>query len=148
MSEQKPEAKKEQRALQSPGRIQPSGHHNVCYTLIAEAGTSVEDVCRPEYWAHFATKFRPRDEVIVHTDDGLFYAHLLVLSVGRAWLNVKLLNHVPLVTLDVEKTQSDQYEVTFRGPKKWSIVHKKTKEVIREGIDHRDDAVIALKAMA
>ena len=141
------ETKKEMRALQSTGRLKPLGYAFNVYTLVAEAGTTFEDVCRAEYWAHFSSTFRPRDEIIVHTEDGIFYAHLTVISVGRAWLNVRPLLHVPLVSMDVEKTQSNNFEVMFRGPRKWSIVHKKTKDVIREDIDNRDEAVNALAAM-
>ena len=143
------EAKKEKapRQLQSPGRIHPHGHVFNEYTIMAEEGTTIEDVCREEFWAHFSTKFRPYDILTVFTDDGMFYARLLVISAHRAWLNVKLIEHVPLVTADVEKTQSANFEIMFRGPRKWSIVHKSTKDVVRENIDNRDEAVKVLAAM-
>lgn len=142
MSEQKEVAA---RTLNSAARLKGKEYDINEYSLIAEAGTTLEDVERPEYWAHFATKFRINDEITVKTEDGLFYARLLVLAVRRNELVTHTLLYVPLITKEVEKAMTgSKFQVVFAGRKKFRIVAKSDKRVIEEDISTHVEAVARL----
>jgi hypothetical protein len=65
-------------------RFQPAEFSRTWWFATAEAGTTIEQISKPEFWAHVASQMRPLDEIVVTTDDLGAGWHLLV---ADAWHN-------------------------------------------------------------
>ncbi len=127
----------------SPGRRQPFTHRNQIHNITAEENTPFDAVMDPQFYAHIAPNLRMYDEIRVTTDDGAYYARLLVLAVGQTWAKVRKLEFVDLMgsESDTPADPMNQYYVKFRGPVlKWSMLRRSDNAVIREGMDTRGEA--------
>lgn len=91
------------------------------WRAIVEAGTTVADVQRPEFFAHHRV-FTQYDRIEVLSEDGAFFADLLVLSVDRpaigpATIRTKVLNQWDLGGEETGvATDASQYEIKWTGP--------------------------------
>lgn len=130
----------------NPARLAQGEYVRTVHVATAEQGTAEEDLINPAYWAHVASKMRPWDRIEVRSDDGTFYAELLVLDSSRTWARVKLLKFLPLTSADVSQTQADdEYEIKFRGPVlRWSVVRRLDNAVIKEAMQNKDEAAAFL----
>lgn len=113
-----------------------------------EAGTTKDDILRPEYWSHVAELMTPWSEITVRTDDGTWYAKLLVLDCGRGWAKMQLLNMWSLTTVDVAQSQSspgtaDDYDIIWKGGTRKHIVQRKSDQVVIHEGEHRKDSASA-----
>lgn len=128
----------------APGRRKDREFENRDHCVTAEAGTTMDDVVRPEFWAHVAPQLRPYDEIRVRTDDGVFYARVLVMSVGRNWAKVHILECHSLTSKDVDMSQAEAYEgfeIKYRGPHcRFSVIRKGDKSVIQENLGTKGEA--------
>lgn len=117
---------------------------NTSWTITVEANTTLETVMSPSFLANVASHMRPYDKIMVRTDDGVWYAELLVLTAGRTWVKTKKLVEVRLTTQDVEITESDKfdsYEIKHRGPHlKFCIIRKSDNEPVREQLETKEAA--------
>jgi hypothetical protein len=127
-----------------PTRFSQGDFINASYTITVEAGTTLDDVLKPEFLANVSNKLRPYDRVHVRIDTGEWYAECLVLSAGRVWAKLMPMLVLDLTTQDVEITQgeaADEYQVAFRGPHlKFCIIRKSDREVIKEQIPTKIEA--------
>ena len=119
------------------------------WLVTAHENTTPKDLLEPSYWAHVATKLRPRARIEAWANDGTWLAEYVVLEAGRNWAKLHLLSVHHLTTADVAQTQADllsAYEVTFRGGHcLWSVIRKIDREVVHEGEQTMDGAVAWLK---
>jgi hypothetical protein len=116
----------------------------------AQTGTTKEDLLNPAYFAHVASQVSRFDHIEVVEETGAWWAQLLVTSKsekpGRpATITVDILHFKGLkahLNADAELAESpdDAYEVKFRGPKKWTVIHKDTREIQVEGLDTAEEA--------
>ena len=142
------EDKKQERKVEplGPHGIHTAEHRRVVYFAIAAKGVEPGDLLSPAYWAHVAASLKPRDRVEVNAEDGAWYCEVMVLDVSRAYARVvPVVGPIHLTTADVAQTQDSLYDVSLRGPKKWSIVRKSDRQVMHEGEETRDGAVKWLK---
>ena len=125
-----------------PARLQAADHYRARYGAIADIGTTMEDLERPEYWAHVAGKLKPLDTIDVFPEDSAWFAELLVISTGTGFAKVKLLRHVSLEDDDVgEGDGSGITEVKWRGPhRKHCVVRLSDDEVLRDGFSVKAEA--------
>lgn len=111
--------------------------------VVAAYGTTRADIENPGYWAHVAGRLRPKARIEVHAEDDSFYAEYMVTSCDKTWAKIVNLLFIDLTKTSITKEQeqgiNDAYEVTFRGPKKWSVVRKSDRAVLQEGLHSRDD---------
>lgn len=111
----------------------------------AADGVTLEDVQKPEFWAHVASKMTPFDRIEVVAVDGTWAADLMVLATGRTAAKVK-----PIHVYDFDGGYSDMstvnttHEIKHRGPRKWSIIRSKDSAIIKEGINTREEAQQAM----
>lgn len=114
------------------------------YSIRPYPGTSREDLLAPDYWKHVAHSFQPDDEIRVVPEDQAWRAHLYVTHAQHGEMFVQILSFFDLAPMDPEKMQTEDYEVKFRGIKKWSVVRKKDNHIIKEDIPRREDAVLEM----
>ena len=128
----------------SPSGITPAEGVRVVWAATAAYGVTKADIEDPAYWAHVASKLRPKARIEVYAEDDSFYAEYIVTSCDKTWAKVALLTYVDFtkvanVTEDQAKGIADGYEIAFRGPKKWSVLRKSDRSVLQEGLHSRDD---------
>lgn len=130
-------------AVLRASRFQQADHFFTTYAVNAEAGHTIEDVEKPEYWAHVARQARPMDEIVVRADDGSYYARFLVLDSGDTWLKLHRLIHVELqkqASRDV-LSRDGEYKISWAGPHdKWRVVRLSDSEKLVSGLASRDAA--------
>ena len=137
-------------------RLQPTESICLKYTLTAEAGDTIDDILKPEYWAIVGRELRPWAEITVRSDDETFYAKLLVRSCGPTWAKVHLLSYADLQPRDVIAeviAPPAAYSVKWSGPHtKWRVLRVSDNVVVSE--KHEDQVAAGkwitehLKALA
>lgn len=108
-----------------PARFQGAEFVRNQWAVISEAGTPVEALSNPAYWAHVSAKMRPRDRVEVFCEDGSYYAEFLVLDAGKLFAKVALLNSYQIspVTPGSMGDLPPGYAVKYQGAQfKWSVL--------------------------
>jgi hypothetical protein len=108
---------------------------------------TIEDMKRPEYWAAVAGKLRPWNHIEVYSEDGTWYAELLVLAVERAHAVVHVLAYHSLSTSDVVMTSlagSSKYEIRHTPGLQWHIIRRADRHIVRDQMARREDAEFAL----
>lgn len=96
-----------------------------------------EEHLTPEAWAHIATKLKAGDIIELSPPDRSYFAELIVLGSDKTWAKIAVLRKVD-IKANAAVESIDDYKITHRGPKKWSVL--KGKEVLAENLDTRDDA--------
>lgn len=108
------------------------------YVAKVAPGVKFEDVIKPDFWAHVSERLRAWDELHVRCKDGTWMAHLVVLDASRQWARVHVLSGPHNFTnSDVSMSQAEKiaqadFDVKFRGPRKWSVVRKSDNAVLHE----------------
>lgn len=102
------------------------------YFACPVAGTPIEKVLEPEYWAHVARKINPHDIIEVIPEDGAYYARLIVLSVGKLSAKVQKLQYEMLSAHTVTpNANAENFDVKWMGPMaKWKVARKSDGEIV------------------
>lgn len=111
------------------------------WAVMVEEGTTVDDLLKPEFFTHVAPALRPFSKIFVLTDDGSYYAELLVRNAGRTWANCVLLSHIDLSQIidAVPPTAAASYKVAYAGPHhRYRVVRLSDNTVISK--EHFDEA--------
>lgn len=129
----------------APSGARPADGVRNVWAATAAFGVTKEDIENPIYWSHVCARFRPKDRIEVHSEDGSFYAEYMVTSCDRTWAKVVCLMFLELnkaAKLTDAQVQGihENYEIKFRGPKKWSVIRKSDRATLHEGLHTEDDA--------
>ena len=110
-----------------------------------EAGTQVEDVLKRDYWQHIAGKVTPGDKIEIVPEDTKWYAEVFVVSKGPISVDVKMLTHVDLSGVEVQKAKADGLSVKWHGTiRKYCVFEEGRSEPVAEGFATEDEAQVAL----
>ncbi|MBO9380027.1 hypothetical protein GG804_24985 [Sphingomonas histidinilytica] len=115
--------------------------------------TNVEDIERPGFWAHEASKLRQFDRIEIRWEDGQKWADAIVLANGAGFARVAIINLIDAaVPADGEQQQADAdftfqlVDVKWKGPtSKWCIIRKSDGHLVKDGIG---DKIIAMTEAA
>lgn len=124
-------------------RLTPAENARIIYQAVPEHGTTIDDMLKPEYWAHVAAKLRPTYRIEANAEDGSFFAEFIVRDAGRTWAKVVLLRQKFFDDgADIlSESAAPDFVINFRvGPQKWRVQRKSDKEVIRHGFATRAEA--------
>lgn len=128
-----------------PARCALDESVNQNWTVTVEEHTTIDDVLRSDFFANVANKMRPYDRIRVRVDTGEWYAELLVLTCGRAWLKTVTIYHIDLTSKDIDQTQAerdDDYFVQYRGPHlKFCVTRKSDRTSIKENLETKGAAI-------
>lgn len=122
--------------------IQPEGFGCTVHDAIASSMAQPDDLLDPSYWAHVAAKLNPWDIVRIRSEDGAWYAQVLVLDAQRTGARVKFLAG-PIDLKDQIGLPAEalaQFKVLHRGPRGWSVVRESDKSVLVENKATRGEA--------
>lgn len=133
---------KKERASLSQTRKSLREHANADHVVTVEAGTTLEELHKPSFWAHNAKDFRPYDKVYVCIDDDSYYAEFLVLRCDRNSALVKALCVYQLNAEDVIPAALPQgYRVEHAGRfHKWRVVREADSAAIKTGCETKREA--------
>lgn len=100
-----------------------------------EAGTALEQLLAPEYWANIK-QLKPGVRIWCVPDDERWYAELLVRQTGQGFAKVVLLRQGELDAIEIDPKISADFDIEWRGAKiKHRVVRKLDKQVLKEGLD-------------
>lgn len=100
-----------------------------------EAGTVLEEMIDPAYWANVAKSLRPMDRIEVRPADGTWWAELLVRTVASMAVRVHVLRHVefnPTVSNEPAVIVPDGYSIKHRGARLWCVIRTGDNSVLIE----------------
>ena len=115
-------------------RVTQAEYSRNLWVATAVFGTTIQDVRDEAYFAHVASKLKPYDRIEVRTDDGSWFAELLVTETGRNWARTYLLSLHKLTTSDIARTMSiPTLEVVWKGPHLlFCVIRKSDKEILQD----------------
>lgn len=82
------------------GSIQGGDFVRTVWCITPDAGTTIEDIMNPEFYAHVVRSIKIGDKLEAIPDDSVWYAELLVMDIGPGFAKVALLRHVELEAID------------------------------------------------
>lgn len=128
-----------------PNRLQRSEHYFSNYTIVLDAGQTLEDALKPEFWAHVAKQMRQHDIVRIIPEDGSYFVEAVVLRAERLFAMLKVLREIPLVgvtPVEIEEPASaDSLTVKWGGPHlKWTVLRKSDGERIKDSLTDKASA--------
>ncbi len=97
-----------------------------CFRVTPPAGTTIDEMLEPDYWAHVARRITPHDIVEVVPEDGAFYARLFVVNSEKLWVKMAKLEYVEFGEIATVKTPAtEKFEAKFGGANvKWRVHNK------------------------
>lgn len=101
------------------------------WSIVPEAGTSLEDVLAPEFWANVSKSLKKGDHIDVVPDSGEYYAELFVVAAGDKFAKVVVLRRVDFTQPGI-KSDASEFEAKHRGGAGWSVIRKSDKSVMFE----------------
>ena len=103
------------------------------YAVVVETGTPYEEILKPQFWAHVASKLKTRDRIEVESEEGDYFAELRVTYSGNNTVRVRELYFVKYEQDDMQEEQSD-FSIKWSGPiARWRITRKSDGAVLVEG---------------
>lgn len=89
----------------------------------------------PALWVNCAQKLQMGAEIRCIADDMSFVAYGICTFAQGSTAKIKIIAMHKLDAVDhIDTGPAGDFEVKFRGPKKWSIINNKTGEVVKEDI--------------
>jgi hypothetical protein len=92
------------------------------WVAIPDPDTAYSEVFFPDYWETIAAKLRPFDTIEVWSDDGSYWAELLVLTAGKTQATVRELRKIDISPSERSPAE-ETFAVKWRGPaSKWGVI--------------------------
>lgn len=114
-------------------------------SYIPVAGTPLEHLLQPEYWANIRA-LKAGCRVWVVAEDEAYYAELMVRRVGQGYAKMQLLRGGELDKPAADLPENAGYEIQFRGQiVKHRVVRLKDGHVLKQGLDTNEEALAWLR---
>jgi len=125
-----------------PSRVKLAEYERQEWVVDAPEGTTDRDLENPAFWAHIAAKFIPYARLEIRAHDGSWIGEAIVLSCGRTWAKVAVLNMYQLFKENESLDVPVDHEVKWRGPgKKHTVERISDGAVLVEGIQTKIEAL-------
>jgi len=123
-------------------RLKQAEFTRTVYTATIERGHIKSDLIDPKFWAHVAIKLRRGDRVECTSEDGSFYAELMVLACDRTWAKMHVLQWHDLSSSAIQLTPEilAEYLVDFKGPDGWCVIRKSDNQTLQSKLFTEDEA--------
>lgn len=124
------------------GRFRQAEFERTYWCVTPEAGVGISHLKEPSYWAHVASQLRPNDRIEVRSEDGAYFAELLVLACDRVSARVAVIHKVDLDRVDHGDLTMGEYEIKWGGPQgKWQVIRTADRALLRDGFTDQTTAV-------
>lgn len=101
-----------------------------------EDGTTLDEMLKPEYWAHVARDMKPWQRIEVRAADKSWMAELVVLVVKPFAVKVVVLDKFEFEAKSVAAAANidvpEGYELKYRGKAGWSVIRLSDNEILQE----------------
>lgn len=129
----------------APNALQDFEHFCRHYGLSLAHDVTLERVMQTDFWAHVGGKLRPFDRITLMAEDRTWMAELVVLSAGKGFARMHLLQRFDLVESadELEAGEADALPLTVKwnGPaEKWVVIRKADQQKLKVGMDSKTDA--------
>lgn len=124
-------------------RCKQAEYERRVWDVVPEANTPFEALIEPQYWAHVSAKMRPWDHIEVRSEDGSYFAELLVQDAGRLFAKVAVLRKHDLRAIDVGEADavSTGHEIKHAGPyAKWRVIRLADKSMLKDKFETKGAA--------
>jgi hypothetical protein len=131
-----------------PSLLKSAEQAHLTHHVVLEAGTTLEDVLKPEYWKAAAAHLHPSDRIQVEAADGSFFAELSVRDVGKTWAKVKPCYVTPQDPDEGEDQDAWQqsYQIGVRQHKGGICVLRNSDNAVVAGpFENQNEAVFAAR---
>lgn len=126
--------------MNEPMKLHPVEYATVVWHHTMKPGQPLDEALKPTFWKHVTAQLRPGHEIKVVAEDGTFWAHLYVRSVGRGEVVVALIHATAFDAATAEPEGLDAY-VRWRNPSlKYGVFRKSDDECLRDKFDTKQDA--------
>lgn len=124
-------------------RFKEASYERTVYVATPEAGVTLDEIQKPEFWSHVAAKLKPYDMIEARAEDGSYWAQLLVINCNHLSAHVALLQSCDLNVgePDQDDAAGSDYEVKWGGPHaKHRVQRKSDGEVLKDGFANKQAA--------
>ncbi|HNP14963.1 MAG TPA: hypothetical protein PKI99_00680 [Terrimesophilobacter sp.] len=119
----------------------------VIYLAAPPAGTALEAMLKPDYWAHVGYKLKPGDRIEVVPEDMAFFAELFVRDAGRLFAHMHVIRHEEFAERG-SSVSVGEYSVGWGGPvHRFRVIRDSDGAVVKHGFADRDAALRFIKTM-
>lgn len=144
------EIAKPNRKAQYPD-LERAEYRRLEYVHTPPAGTTLEEMLNPEYWAHVAGYLQPYTAIEVREHSGLWIAFLIVKAVTPYRASVAV-DHVVQLSEKREGAAAaalpEGYDIKHRGAQaKWSVIDAKDGTPLKDGFGSYAAAELWLRQM-
>lgn len=128
-------------AVLNPNRMALAEQWRQDWVINVEEGTTVDDIQKPDYWAHSAAHFQQFDRIEARMETGEWVAELIVKEVGRNWAAVHLITVHDLAASTDAPAASTMHKVMWRGAQhKWCVKRLADNEILQANMATSADA--------
>lgn len=126
------------------GTLFPAENRRNYWAIELQADATREDLERPSFWSHEASKMKPGDRVEAAWEDGQKWADLLVMSSGPGAVRMHIIH---FMEQDGATAQDSGFEPTltkveWKGPSaKWCVIRAGDGLKVKEGFADKIDAM-------
>ena len=127
----------------TPDRFKTAEYVRTIFSATVASGTKLEEVEKPEYWSHVASKLQPGSRIEVSPEDATWLAELYIVSCGRNWVKTCTLRFHELAesSPDEEVAAVAEYTIGWSGPiKKFRILRNSDKSEMKSGFTTKAEA--------
>jgi hypothetical protein len=125
----------------SPSNLQDASHFRTRYCAVVGASATLDDIQRPDFWVHVASKLRRMDVIEVIPESEGWFAELLVLSTGTGFAKVKLIREVQIEE-QIAPNIGLSTDVMWGGPAaKWRVIRLADGAVLSENHESKGSAI-------
>ena len=123
------------------GRVNEVGHKRRALFADIPAGTNIEALMEPSYWAHHARDIRPLDLIEAFCEDGSWEALFRVMFVSNAEVRLSPIYEVRHEKENRVSPDGASHVVMWKGPAmKFAVIQTDTKAIIKSGFYPRSEA--------
>lgn len=124
-------------------RFASAEYKNNTYRADIPVGHKIEDMLKPEYWAHISSRLRNGDEIKALSEDNSYFVHFIVMNAGGNWAKVNVINFVELSSQFAAPEEADiNYIIEHSGNfHKFRVKRKADDTVLVAKLETREEAI-------
>lgn len=126
--------------LANQWKARESGVYFNTHEIVANAGTPIEHLSRPEFWCNVAAKFRPGDTVFAYPRDGAWAAELIVWEAGQNFAHVSFKWAAAKPQFASAPGVDNDFEIFLDPLKGWAVRRRSNQAFVKGDFPNAEDA--------
>jgi spermidine synthase len=117
----------------------------IVWHAVVPEGVTPEDLTRPDFWAHVASRLTAGAIIHVDAEDRSWYAHGKVLDADRTWAKVDFYMVRHVAEVPEKGAEDDEFAVRFIPASGFRVIRKSDRALIKEGLASKAEALTYIK---